>query len=488
MVQVEAIEVDWLFELPGVKPPLNGARITVSEGRIVSIEPAPGRSKGGRAAFPALVNAHDHGRGFRPVAQGIPDQPLESWLPVLGRNTPKGDVYTNCIVAFGRMLLGGIGAVTHVHLRQGGAALDEAKAVARAANDLGMRVAHAMPIIDTNAFVYGGPGTICGCHRPEDWAIVRNWDGRPLTARQQIEAVDEIDAACAGPLVSVQYAPAAPHWLTEPGWEFLAEHAASSGRRMHTHLLETPVQRQWADHHYPDGLLTFLDRLGILSPKLTVAHCVWPTDREIELLAERKVTIAVNSSSNLRLQSGLAPVRRFKQAGLAFGCGLDGLAFNDDEDGLFELRLLAKLHAPPGIEGFGISVADAWTAATKVGRRTVDDVESYGELAPGSDADLMIVDLDAMGEDIATDLVQPLDLVMTRARNVHVRDVYVAGRHVVRDGRLIGIDMEAAEAELFGTAERSMQAIKADQDLLARHHAIVREHYLERRHLDRRDG
>jgi cytosine/adenosine deaminase-related metal-dependent hydrolase len=488
MAGSEPVVVDWLFEQPGVKPPLNGARITFDGDRIASIEPAPGRHQGGRAAFPALVNAHDHGRSFRPVAQGIPDQPLESWLSILGRNTPKGDVYTQCVVAFGRMLLGGIGAVTHVHLQQGGAAIDEAKAVARAANDLGMRVAHAVPVIDTNAFVYGGPDTICGCYRPEDWAIVRNWDGRPLTARQQIEAVEEIDETCGGPLVTVQYAPAGPHWVSEAGWEFLAERAEQSGRRVHTHLLETSVQRQWADGHYPDGLLAFFDRIGILSSKLTVAHCVWPTDSEIELLAERGVTVSVNNSSNLRLQSGIAPVRRFKQAGLAFGYGLDGLAFNDDEDAVFELRLLAKLHGPRGFDDPGISIADTWAAATRVGRRTIDNVETYGEIAPGSDADLMIIDLDAMGGDIATDLVDPLDLMMTRGRNVHVTDVYVAGRQVVSSGRLTGVDFVAAEAELMEMARRAAPRIGGDQEVLARHHSIIREHYLERRHLLRRDG
>jgi hypothetical protein len=77
---------------------------------------------------------------------------------------------------------------------------------------------------------------------------------------------------------------------------------------------------------------------------------------------------------------------------------------------------------------------------------------------------------------------------MTRARNVHVSDVYVAGRQVVSAGKLTGVDFAAAEAELMEMARRAAPRIAADQEVLARHHSIIRDHYLERRHLQRRDG
>ncbi|NJN36902.1 MAG: amidohydrolase family protein [Nitrospiraceae bacterium] len=72
-----------------------------------------------------------------------------------------------------------------------------------------------------------------------------------------------------------------------------------------------------------------LDRLGLLSPRLTVAHGVHLTEEECTLLAKRQVTVSVNTSSNLRLRSGVAPVSRFRRTGLGFGLGLDGMSFDD---------------------------------------------------------------------------------------------------------------------------------------------------------------
>jgi len=79
------------------------------------------------------------------------------------------------------------------------------------------------------------------------------------------------------------------------------------------HLFETQAQREWADAVYPEGLVCRLDEIGFLSPRLTVAHGVWLKEDECALLAERGVTVSVNTSSNLRLRSGIAPVARTRE-------------------------------------------------------------------------------------------------------------------------------------------------------------------------------
>ena len=76
------------------------------------------------------------------------------------------------------------------------------------------------------------------------------------------------------------------------------------------HLLETRYQREWSDHHHPHGVVKYLDDLGLLSPRLTLAHCTWAREDELDLLAQRGVTIAVNASSNLHLHSGLPMWRK----------------------------------------------------------------------------------------------------------------------------------------------------------------------------------
>lgn len=116
------------------------------------------------------------------------------------------------------------------------------------------------------------------------------------------------------------------------------------------HLFETLYQKEWAEAAYPGGLLRHLDAIGLLSERLTVAHGVHLDEADCALLAERGVRVSLNASSNLRLRSGLAPVERFLRHGVRFGLGLDGMAFDDDEDALRELRVAWRLQRGWGAE------------------------------------------------------------------------------------------------------------------------------------------
>src|SRR4029077_17775969 len=105
------------------------------------------------------------------------------------------------------------------------------------------------------------------------------------------------------------------------------------------HLLETSTQRAWLDANYAGGILKFLDGIGFLSPRLTLAHCTWARPDELELIAERGATISVNTSSNLHLRSGIAPLKEMVKRGCRVALGLDGSAFDEDDDALREMRL-----------------------------------------------------------------------------------------------------------------------------------------------------
>ena len=469
-----SLAAQWTLAAPG-REPARPATLRFEDGRIAAIE--PGAPDDGRIALPALSNAHDHGRAFRPAAFGAADQMLETWLPALGL-APAADLHAECVAAFGRLALSGVGAIAHVHIPRGGDPVEEARAVCRAAVEIGVRLSYVAPIVDANPFVYGGAEAICGCHRPEDWAVIRTWDGAPADAVAQTEAVDAIAEAVAHPLIDVQYGPAGPQWVTEEGWAALARRSHETGRRVHTHLLETALQREWSDAHHPEGIVTRLDRLGAVSGRLTVAHGVHLRPGEIALLAERGATVAVNTSSNLRLRSGTAPVGAFLAAGLRFAPGLDGMAFDDDEDMLREVRLLHALHAPRGLSEEGLTTADLWDALAE-GARTITRAPRSGRLAPGEPADVVVLDGAALMEDAVPGAPDPLDLAMTRAARRHVRELQVAGRPVVRDGRLLGADLGAAEAALRDAARHQRGP---DPALMRRHQAAVRRHYAKGGH------
>lgn len=109
-------------------------------------------------------------------------------------------------------------------------------------------------------------------------------------------------------MFDVQYGPNGVQWCSDALLEAFADASQHTGRRVHMHLLETRYQRAWMDAEYPGGLVKHLDSIGLLSPRLSLANCVWARPEELELLAERGVTILISNSSNLHPSSGIAPV------------------------------------------------------------------------------------------------------------------------------------------------------------------------------------
>ena len=179
---------------------------------------------------------------------------------------------------------------------------------------------------DRNYLALGDPAPLAAALGPSDYQALRD---RIIQVEidQQLSWIDQI-AEFEHPLFHVQYGPVAPQWCSDKLLERIAQASAATGRRVHMHLFETQRQRQWADASYPEGLVRRLDEIGLLSERLTVAHGVWLRRDECELLAERGVTVSVNTSSNLRLRSGVAPIAVFQAAQLSWALGLDGMAFD----------------------------------------------------------------------------------------------------------------------------------------------------------------
>jgi cytosine/adenosine deaminase-related metal-dependent hydrolase len=240
------------------------------------------------------------------------------------------------------------------------------------------------------------------------------------------------------------------------------------------HLLETRYQREWADAAHPAGVVEHLDSLGLLSPRLALAHCVWARPDELELLAARGVTVAVNTSSNLHLRSGIAAVARMFEAGCRVALGVDGSALEDDDDALRELRLAHFLHVGNGFT-VAVSRARILGAAFANGRFSVTNVDDGGAIEAGAPADILALDWAAIDDDRLRDDIDALQLVLTRATARHIRELIVGGRTVVKDAKVCGVDLPAAREEVIGrmrTAMRENAALAAAMPVLER--AIAR--------------
>jgi cytosine/adenosine deaminase-related metal-dependent hydrolase len=264
--------------------------------------------------------------------------------------------------------------------------------------------------------------------------------------------------------------------VSDAAFVAIAQASADTGRRVHMHLFETQAQREWADAIYPGGLIRWLDQIGFLSPRLTVAHGVWLNDAECALLAERGVTVSVNTSSNLRLRSGIAPVARYLAHGLRFGMGLDGMAFDDDEDALREARLLWQHHR--GFAGEELLTPERLFQAVLVdGRRSIVGEDGGGRIVAGAPADLAVLDLAVMSADILDGAIAPIDLLLTRMTKGQLRALIVAGRTIVADGHCVTVDRPALEAELLDQARAGWRRNPPDLAALGRLKGALRRYY-----------
>lgn len=459
------LDCAWLLADPGSEPARPDMRLAIEDGQVSRVTALgatpPGRC---RLVLPALANAHDHARTFRSATLGAFGQPLESWLPYLGV-IPGADPYLCAATSFARSVRGGVGdAMVHYTRVQGlGAYVDEARAVARAATDVGLRIGFAIAMRDRNGLGYCDDATMLEALRPGiRQQVGQRLSVKPVSPRQQLALVEEVaqmvraDGFEAN--VSVQYGPTGVQWCSTPLLEAIAAASADSGRPVHMHLLETRYQRAWADEAYPQGIVAFLDSIGLLSPRLTLAHCAWARPDELALLAGRGVTIAVNTSSNLGLKSGIAPVPEMLRQGCRVAMGLDGMALDEDDDALRELRLAWSLHRGWGYE-VDMSRAQLWDFAAVNGRRCVNGGgASGGRIVEGAAADLLVLDWAAVDDDALLPDIDPLDLLLARTNATHIDEVIVGGRSVVRQGRVVTVDEPALRAELIAQVRSSLAA------------------------------
>lgn len=395
--------------------------------------------------IPAFVNAHDHARATA-SSFGAVGMPLESWILRTALGTPV-DPYLTAVSALARSAKAGCAAMMVHYTRPSGTMpwLDEAQAIARAASDVGIRMAFAIAVRDQNPIVYGdAEPMLAGLPADDRKAIEDLFVRAPMSPKAYLELTDAIAAAIATPMVDVQLGPAGVQWCSKPLLEAVAENSARTGRRIHMHLLETVYQRAWADRNFPD-MVRWLRDIGFLSERLTLAHCIHARPDELEMIAASGARIVTNFSSNMHLRSGIAPIAAAHACGCAIAVGVDGLALDEDDDILREMRLVQMFHG-------GLGFRQTWTPADmfeltiRNGRRATGAPGS-GELTAGNPADYVVIDLERLDRDRIMP-VDPMALLFARGNASLVKEVVVAGKTIAQDGVCVGVDLPAIELEL----------------------------------------
>lgn len=422
------------------------AAVSYDGGLITDVTDDAGETSGNTLVIPALINAHDHARPSI-TSFGASGMPLETWIARSAFGTPP-DPYLAAAVSLARSARAGCGGVMIHYTRPSGTMpiVDEAVAIAKAASDVGVRLAFALAVRDQNPIVYGDDTDVLASLPAAERSTIEEMFVRPSAKPSDyIERVEAIHAAIAGPMVDVQFGPAGVQWCSRQLLEAIAERSAATGRRVHMHLLETIYQRGFADRVFPGGMVRYLRDIGLLSPRLTLAHCIHARPDELDMIAESGATIVTNFSSNLHLRSGRAPIADAHRRGCPVTFGIDGVALDEDDDAIREMRLVRMFHDGEGFERTWRN-EEFLALAVRNGRRAIGAPGS-GAMEKGNTADFVVLDIGQLDRD-AIMPVDPLALLFARGNTGCVRDVVVNGRIISRDGRPTGVDLDAMEVEL----------------------------------------
>jgi len=245
---------------------------------------------------------------------------------------------------------------------------------------------------------------------------------------------------------------------------------------VHSHTLETKLQAVHARQQWGKSVVEYLDSFGLLSPRLAIVHGIWLTDRDIALLAEHGCTVVHNPLSNLKLGSGLCPVRKLLDAGVNVALGTDGLATSDTADLIEAIRAASLIHKP-GTHDYAqwVSAAEVFRMATMGGARSSLMEREVGSLEPGKKADIILLDRDAWGFIPLHDPVRNLAFSVTSEA---VKTVVVDGRIVMRDRKIATFDEAAMRARVREAAERfRRERVPAMREGAKRLEPYIREMY-----------
>jgi len=222
---------------------------------------------------------------------------------------------------------------------------------------------------------------------------------------------------------------------------------------LHTHLAETQFEVAECLKRYGKPPVEHLDSIGFLSERVSAAHCVWLTDREIEILANKKVGVAHCIESNLKLASGIAPLPKMLNAGVKVAFGTDGAASNNDLSVLGELSTAAKVHKGVALDATAVDSRTALLMATRNGAEILGLGDKTGSIRPGKRADIVIAGLDKPHLTPLYDIYSHITYCM---RPGDIETVMVNGKILIDKGKPTTLD----EAEILDKAKIWQKKIK----------------------------
>ena len=361
----------------------------------------------GKLATPGMVNTHGH-VSMTLLRSYADDLALMDWLnnhiwPIEGKMVAE-DIYWGAMLGIAEMLKGGTTCFADMY--------SEMDDVAKAAAQLGIRANLCRGMI---GFQDNAMDALA-----ENVKLFKDWHG-----------FDE-------GRIRVTLGPHAPYTCPDGFMEKVIATAKKEGMEVQMHLCETLDEINGSQKDYGMTPIERMDKLGLFDCGVIAAHCVHLTEKDMDIMAAKKVRVAHNPQSNLKLASGIANVPGMQKQGITVGLGTDGTSSNNNLDMLEEIRLAAMLHKGNTYDPLVIPAKEAWRMGTVEGSRVLG-FDNVGELKPGQYADIVLWD---MHKPYWYPRHNKLSLLVYAANSSDADTVYVNGKKVLEAGKLCCFDEE----------------------------------------------
>jgi 5-methylthioadenosine/S-adenosylhomocysteine deaminase len=412
--------------LPIDQAPLTDHSLLVKDGRIVGLCPNheahlhPAQEVLERdVVMPGLVNVHTH--SAMSLLRGLADDlPLMDWLqghiwPAEGQHVSAQFCEDGVNLAMVEMLESGTTTFNDMYFFP--------ESTVKAAQAAQMRLCVGLMLIDFPTAYGAGPAEYLD-------------KGRALHAAVQGQ-----------PLIKTLLAPHAPYTVNDDSFQAGLAFAKEAGLGIHLHLHETAFEVE----SVPVRPYQRLKALGVLDQRLLAVHCTQLLPEEIQDMAARGMAVAHCPESNLKLASGFCPVRDLLAAGVGVGLGTDGAASNNDLDLFGEMRTAALIAKGVTGDATAVSARQALYMATLGGATALGWQDEIGSLTVGKAADFITIDLDKSN---TTPLYNVESHLVYALNSRQVRDSFVAGKALMRDQRLLTLDVEGVKAKARGWREK----------------------------------
>lgn len=398
---------------------IEGGSVAVDKGEIVAVGPASAMKDryvatrtidaAGKLVMPGLVNSHTHAAMtlFRGLAD---DLPLDTWLtkhiwPAEAKFITPASVRIGANLALAEMIRSGTTTFSDMYFF--------ADELAQAAKTAGVRGVVGEAVLD-----FPTPDS--------------------KSPQESFAAIEKLAAKWKNdPLIMIAVAPHSPYTCSPETLKSAKKLADTLGLPLIIHVSETRKEVSDITGKYGVPPFKHLDRLDFFGGTVIVAHAVYPTPDEIRLMAEKKVGVAHNPESNMKLASGVAPVPEMLRAGIAVGLGTDGAASNNNLNMFKEMNAAALLQKVSRLEPTAMTARETVTAATIGGAKVLGLEKRIGSLENGKRADLIIIDLNRPH---LVPLYDVYSLLVYAANGADVETVFIEGRPVMENRKLLTLD------------------------------------------------